>query len=282
MPPAARTCPMSAPLRALWALMRRRSRVVPSGCRNVPASPPDCQLPVDAVPQPEVALHHEVHQVVGDVVVVARRGVHLHVGGLVSLDLDAVAPGTRAHERHLHGTDGRHDEAAAPPSFSRARWRRSGSRYALTRSYVDAPNATITRRRDRGRRGPQRVHGRGDRVVERPAVDPGRHQREGDRERRAELVGDGEGAAVAGHQQVAVASRPRCSSGRRRGSPSEPAGRARGSSRRSPVASPSGKRSTHSAQQSGPGGGVDRPVDPAAAAHPAVGGVDDGVDLLRR
>ena len=118
-----------------------------------------------------------------------------------------------------------------PTSFSSARGRSGGGGEArcdgAVGSVVEGDQAGLL---DRGGRCAQGFHGGGDRVVEGPAVDAGRDQRERDGS-GAELVGDGEGARVAGGQQGPIRLARRGSWARRRGSPSAP-GRSRPSSSR--------------------------------------------------
>ena len=91
------------------------------------------------------------------------------------------------------GFPGPPGKPARPPHASTARiW-----------SYVARSNATSRASSTRVGVAAQRLHGRGDRVVLRPAVDPGADQRERDRP-GAELVGDRERPGVARGQQRAV------------------------------------------------------------------------------
>ena len=129
-----------------------------------------------------------------------------------------------------------------------------------------------------GRGGPHLLEARGDGLLLRPAVDARRDEREG-QAGGAELVGDLEGAAVAGGQQAAVGLarvpvRPHDvdDPGGRQGAGGGPAGVARGE--------PAGEARLAVGQHRRSARAVDRPVDAPAAAHAAVGGVDDRVDLL--
>ena len=119
---------------------------------------------------------------------------------------------------------------------------------------------------DRGRRG----------LVERVAVDAGRDRRERDA-RAAVLGGELDRAAVAGGQQLALAASPPCQTGPTAWMTWSTGRRPAPVIFASPVSQPPSAR--HSSSSSGPGGAVDRAVDPAAAEQALVGGVDDRVGL---
>ena len=97
-------------------------------------------------------------------------------------------------------------------------------------------------------------------------------------DRRAELVGDLEAAAVAAREEpglAGVAAAPDRADGVDHPTGGEPEARVA-------LASPKAQPLSCAArlEQLGAGRPVDRPVDPAPAEERGVGGVDDGVDVL--